>query len=122
MRILVVDDEAPVRQFVCAVLAQVGHDVEGVANGDEALEALAASEFDAVICDLRMPGLDGPELEARLRGQSAAVADRIIFATGDTARGDVLRFLDGLGRPYLLKPFTAQELTCAVEQLASRIH
>ncbi|MBI4539538.1 MAG: response regulator [Gemmatimonadetes bacterium] len=120
MRVLVVDDEAPVREFMRAVLERLGHDVADVGSGSEALDVLARGEFDAVICDLRMPGLDGSELETRLREQGAEVADRIIFATGDTARGDVLRFLDGLGRPYLLKPFTAQELERALEQLGAK--
>lgn len=121
LRILVVDDEAPVREFLRAVLESLGHQVSEASGGGEALQLLDGQEFDALVCDLRMPGLDGPEVEARLRERQAAVADRIIFATGDTARGDVLRFLDGLGRPYLLKPFTAQELARAVDQLAATI-
>ncbi|MBI4521323.1 MAG: response regulator [Gemmatimonadetes bacterium] len=121
LRILVVDDEAAVREFLRAVLERMGHHVDEAGNGEEALRTLRDAEFDAVICDLRMPSLDGPELENRLREQGSSAADRIIFATGDTARGDVLRFLDGLGRPYLLKPFTAQELARALEQLAAKM-
>jgi DNA-binding response OmpR family regulator len=61
-----------------------------------------------------MPGLGGRELLARLQAKRPEVAARVIFATGDTVRGDTLAFLDSLDRPYLHKPFTLAELRNAL--------
>lgn len=120
LRILVVDDEAHIREFLGALLGRRGHACRGVGSAEDALAALDGGEFDVVICDLNMPGMSGRELEERLRERSDPAADRIVFTTGDTARGEVLGFLDGIGRPYLLKPFTSEEVEEAVERLAAR--
>lgn len=120
LRILVVDDEAHIREFVGTLLGRRGHACRGVGSAEDALAALDEAEFDVVICDLNMPGMSGRELEERLRERSDPAADRIVFTTGDTARGEVLGFLDGIGRPYLLKPFTSEEVEEAVERLAAR--
>ena len=57
---------------------------------------------------------------ADLTRQHPAVAERIIFATGDTVRGDTLSFLEGLGRPYLHKPFTLAELRQVLSGVGQR--
>jgi CheY-like chemotaxis protein len=66
--------------------------------------------FDLIICDLRMPRLGGREMFQTLSRMHPTVADRIIFATGDTVRGDTLQFLEELGRPFLQKPFKLDAL------------
>jgi CheY-like chemotaxis protein len=63
-----------------------------------------------IVCDLRMPRLGGREMYERLAVEHPAIAQRVIFATGDTVRGDTLTFLQSLGRPFLHKPFTLTEL------------
>ncbi|HXV90218.1 MAG TPA: hypothetical protein VD707_02555, partial [Gemmatimonadales bacterium] len=60
--------------------------------------------------DLRMPQLGGRELYDTLAREHPDLAARVIFATGDTVRGDTLQFLEGLGRPFLHKPFALAEL------------
>jgi len=57
-----------------------------------------------------MPRLGGREMFQNLVRMHPGVAQRMIFATGDTVRGDTLQFLESLGRPYLHKPFTLTEL------------
>jgi DNA-binding response OmpR family regulator len=57
-----------------------------------------------------MPRLGGREMFLSLAAQHPDVAAKIVFATGDTVRGDTLEFLESLGRPYLHKPFTLAEL------------
>src|SRR5205809_2081475 len=76
--------------------------------------------FDVIICDLRMPHLSGREMYTKLARQDPRVAERIIFATGDTVRGDTLQFLEALGRPYLHKPFTLAELRAALGHAAKQ--
>ncbi|PYO37537.1 MAG: hypothetical protein DMD37_11470 [Gemmatimonadetes bacterium] len=110
LRLLVVDDELPILHYMRATLESWGHTVEIASDGSEALERALAQPFDAIICDLRMPRLGGREMYQQLAQRHPAVAERIIFATGDTVRGDTLRFLESLGRPFLHKPFTLAEL------------
>jgi len=110
LRVLVVDDEPPILHYMSATLESWGHTVEVASDGQYALERALAGAFDVIICDLRMPHLGGREMYHKLARQDPRTAERVIFATGDTVRGDTLRFLESLGRPYLHKPFTLAEL------------
>jgi two-component system NtrC family sensor kinase len=112
--ILVVDDEPHILHYMRATLESWGHTVEVASDGTYALERALAGTFDVIICDLRMPHLSGREMYSKLARQDPRVAERIIFATGDTVRGDTLQFLEQLGRPYLRKPFTLAELRAAL--------
>src|SRR5207247_6319016 len=103
LRVLVVDDE-PHILYMRSTLESWGHTVEVASDGAYALERAIADPFDVIICDLRMPHLGGREMYHRLAQQHPQAAQRIIFATGDTVRGDTLHFLESLGRPYLHKP------------------
>jgi two-component system, NtrC family, sensor kinase len=110
LRVLVVDDEPHILYYMRSTLESWGHTVEVATDGAYALERILADPFDAIICDLRMPHLGGREMYHRLAQQNPQAAQRIIFATGDTVRGDTLHFLETLGRPYLHKPFSLAEL------------
>jgi two-component system NtrC family sensor kinase len=116
LRILVVDDEPHIQHYMRATLEAWGHDVTVAANGRVALEHAGAMPFDVIISDLRMPELGGREMLAQLRARQPGVADRVVFSTGDTVRGDTLAFLESLGRPYLRKPFTLAELRAALAE------
>ena len=87
-----------------------------------ALALLLAAPSDAtyglVLCDLRMPGVSGIELHARLLEQRPGVIDRIIFATGDTASPETAAFLARVERPVLEKPFELSQLAAVVEATA----
>jgi two-component system NtrC family sensor kinase len=110
LRILIVDDEPHILHYMRATLESWGHHVDVASDGSQALKRALTQPFDVIICDLRMPRLGGREMFQNLVRLHPQVADRIIFATGDTVRGDTLQFLEGLGRPYLHKPFTLAEL------------
>ena len=110
LRVLVVDDEPHVLHFMRATLEAWGHQVEVAADGAAALERAAGGGFDLVVSDLRMPKLGGREFHDALRARAPAVAERLVFSTGDTVRDDTLAFLEGLGRPWLHKPFRLMEL------------
>ena len=120
LHILVVDDEPHILHYMRATLESWGHSVEVASDGAYALERALAGPFDVIICDLRMPHLSGRDMYMKLVRQDPRVAERIIFATGDTVRGDTLQFLDGLGRPYLHKPFTLAELRAALGHAAKQ--
>ena len=120
LHILVVDDEPHILHYMRATLESWGHSVEVASDGTYALERALAGPFDVIICDLRMPHLSGRDMYMKLARQDPRVAERIIFATGDTVRGDTLQFLDGLGRPYLHKPFTLAELRAALGHAAKQ--
>jgi two-component system NtrC family sensor kinase len=120
LRILVVDDEPHILHYMRATLESWGHRVEVASDGAYALERALAGAFDVIICDLRMPHLSGRDMYAKLARQDPRAAERVIFATGDTVRGDTLQFLEGLGRPYLHKPFTLAELRAALRHAATQ--
>jgi signal transduction histidine kinase/ActR/RegA family two-component response regulator len=120
LRILVVDDEPHILYYMRSTLESWGHTVEVATDGAYALERILADPFDAIICDLRMPHLGGREMYHRLAQQNPQAAQRIIFATGDTVRGDTLHFLETLGRPYLHKPFTLTELRRVLGHVAAQ--
>jgi len=115
-----VDDEPHILHYMRATLESWGHTVEVASDGAYALERALAEAFDVIICDLRMPHLSGRDMYAKLARQDPRAAERIIFATGDTVRGDTLQFLETLGRPYLHKPFTLAELRNALGHAAQQ--
>jgi signal transduction histidine kinase len=90
LRVLLVDDEAAVRRPLGRFLMRRGALVREAADGAEALELLAAEPSDIIVADLRMPGMDGAALYRALREKDPAVAERMIFLSGDiTQLGDL---------------------------------
>jgi signal transduction histidine kinase/CheY-like chemotaxis protein len=116
-RVLVVEDEPTVAQLIVDVLREEGHRVEAVLDSQEGLTRLSRGRYDLVICDLRMPRLDGPTFyEALVRAGSPA-RNRILFITGDVLASRTIEFLESRGLPYLAKPFLVEELKLAVNRL-----
>ncbi len=109
-RILVVEDEPTVAQLIADVLREDGHRVETVLDSQEALLRVMRTQYDLIICDLRMPRLDGPAFyDALVRARSKS-RHRILFITGDTLGPHTLEFLQTHHLPYLAKPFLVEEL------------
>jgi two-component system NtrC family sensor kinase len=121
LRILVVDDEPHIQHYMRATLEAWGHRVAVASDGKQGLAQALAEPFDVIVSDLRMPELGGREMFDRLRETRPDVADRVVFSTGDTVRGDTLAFLESLGRPYLRKPFTLIELRAAIADAVRRV-
>ena len=110
-RVLVVDDEAPVRDSLIATLGRLGAQVDGADSPGEAYRLLGTGEpYDAVLMDVRMPGQSGIELHRALRAKNPKLAGRVVFMTGDLVNDDVMRAVKATGNPLLEKPFTADEL------------
>lgn len=120
LRVLVVDDEPHILHYMQATLESWGHEVVLARDGSQALKRALMQPFDLIICDLRMPRLGGREMFQTLARMHPTVADRIIFATGDTVRGDTLQFLEELGRPFLQKPFKLDALRRVLADVGAR--
>jgi PAS domain S-box-containing protein len=116
-RALVVDDEPDIADTIRELLEREGFDVIVASEGSAALRALDRHEFDVVLSDLRMPGVSGPEMYARLKEVKPQLLDRVAFVTGDTLGASMDAFLKESGRPVLEKPFTRAGVRCLVQAL-----
>jgi signal transduction histidine kinase/CheY-like chemotaxis protein len=114
-RILVVDDEVLVARAAVRVLS--AYDVVVASSAGEALRHLEGGErFDAVLCDLMMPGMTGMELHARIAAQAPAQAARFIFVTGGAFTETAAAFLRTTRNAWIEKPYDAGALRAAVER------
>lgn len=119
-RILIVEDEDPVRAFVVAVLGDCGYEVTEAADGEEALELLEEdAAYDLVLSDVMMPDLDGPSLIQKAREELGLEA-KIIFmsAYAETTVRDQLDVIDGAD--YIQKPFTLKAVAAQVKKTLHR--
>jgi CheY-like chemotaxis protein len=108
-RVLVVDDEPEVVSLLRDILERAGHEVEHAGHGLEALSRVSKSQYDAIFCDLRMPGLDGRSLRKRLIAEHPGYQRRMIFVTGDLL-GTVRSGADIDGCPVVEKPFHSRAI------------
>ena len=119
MRVLVIEDEQKIAQFLKKGLTEKGYAVETVGDADAALERVSSSPFDIVILDLLLPGSrDGLELcrELRTRGVRAKV---LMLTARDTVENKI-EGLDAGADDYLVKPFSFRELLARLRALARR--
>lgn len=119
-KVLVVEDEPTVAHLIADVLAEDGHYVEAVLDGQEGLLRVSRRRYDLVICDLRMPPLDGPAFYDALVRAGNTARQRILFITGDTLGPHTMEFLQSHQLPYLAKPFLVEELKAAVYSTMER--
>lgn len=112
MRILVVDDEPPIMALCLKVLRRLGHEVEGVTGGNEALSKLAGGPVDLLVVDYKMPGLNGFEVVRRARALQPGL--RVVLITGHGTREVMGEAMDGKINGILVKPFTPDELVHTV--------
>jgi two-component system, cell cycle response regulator CpdR len=116
-RILVIDDDAAVRELMAAVVMRVGHSVDVAANGAEALAFLERATCDLIVCDLKMPVLDGAGLYEQIRNRWPALRGRLLFVSGSAAMPEYADFLR-TAQPYILpKPFAIAHLAEAVQRM-----
>jgi two-component system NtrC family sensor kinase len=114
--ILVVEDEARLASAVIDALRDAGYIVQHAADGEEALEKVQAEPFDLVICDLKMPRVDGMAFYRMLSAAVPTLSKRVIFVTGDVAGTDAESFLEESGCRWLAKPFRLGDLLRAVRE------
>jgi CheY-like chemotaxis protein len=115
--ILVIDDEPSIVRALTGLLRRDGYLVGTASNGRHALAQLQERPYDVILCDLRMPELDGPAFYAILTRQYPALRQRVIFLTGDTGGEDSSTFLTQCGRPWLRKPSQITTIRRAIQQV-----
>ncbi|HVH26975.1 MAG TPA: ATP-binding protein [Vicinamibacterales bacterium] len=108
--VLIVEDEAALAAAVTDALRDAGYAVQRASDGEEALALLTEHAFDAVICDLKMPRLDGKAFYKALAARAPGLARRVVFVTGDVAGTDAEAFLEQSGCRWMAKPFRLGEL------------
>ena len=116
-RILVVDDELPIRALTNEILGAAGYVIDTAASGEEALRQLEALDYDAVLADMRLPGLAGDALYRVVAGRWPRMRTRVLFITGDPEADREAERLDAQGARHLEKPFDTQTLLRAVREL-----
>jgi two-component system response regulator MprA len=118
MRVLVVDDDAAVRDSLARTLRFEGHDVDTARDGQEALDKVRDGEPDAMILDVSMPRMDGLEACRRLRADGVLLP--VLMVTARDSVGDRVAGLDAGADDYLVKPFALQELQARLRALLRR--
>jgi two-component system, OmpR family, response regulator MprA len=118
VNVLVVDDEPAVRGSLRRALGLEGYEISTADDGQDALEALAEYDFEAVILDIAMPGIDGIEVCRRVRRSGDRTP--ILMLTARDAVDDRVAGLDAGADDYLSKPFALRELVARLRALMRR--
>jgi len=116
-RILVVEDEPTVARLIADVLEDEGFDVDVLLDGREALDRAARESYNLVICDMKMPGLDGQNFYKSLERAGNPLHERFLFVTGDIVAAQTQEFLRRNDLPHVAKPFRVEELTEKVHRV-----
>ena len=114
--ILLIDDDPSLQKVLRRVLQRNGHDVIVAGNGQEGLAALEERSYDVILCDMRMPGLDGPGFYREIEHSYPSLLSQIIFLTGDVLSPEAEAFFAKVDCPRLVKPVKAQEVRQAIQQ------
>ncbi len=117
-RILVAEDEAPVREFVVRALAHAGHEVSAVADGQLALQALARERYDLLVTDIVMPQMDGIALALKVTKEWPDMG--VLLMTGYAAERQRAHNLEALIHRVIAKPFSLADFLAAVDEALAR--
>ena len=104
-RLLVVDDEPAVADFIARTLGEMGHTVDIAVDGNEVVGRTDLDEYSLILLDVKMPGVGGIELYDHLRQLPGDLTSKVVFVTGDAADADTRAFLEQTGNLVLEKPF-----------------
>jgi CheY-like chemotaxis protein len=110
-RVLVVDDDMLLRDLVAHLVRRNRFcQVQTVSNGQEALERIRTDVYDLILCDLRMPTMDGPAFYREVRAAHPDLVERIVFMTAHLKVDEYAQFIQDVGAPLLNKPFPREDL------------
>ena len=101
---MVVDDEPAICSVLARTLSEEGYKADTATSGKVALTKLSQNGYDLCILDLKMPGMGGAEFFNIVKEKYPALAERMVFITGDIMSPETYEFLVSTGRPYLNKP------------------
>lgn len=114
-RLLLVEDEQDIRRVAEVSLTRIGKfEVVTAASGEEALVKAASGPFDAILLDVRMPGMDGPATLAQLQQEPETKEIPVIFLTANTQKQDIARFMSLGVKGVIPKPFDPMTLSLQV--------
>jgi two-component system NtrC family sensor kinase len=116
-KILVLDDEKSIAEMLGEMLDLLGYTPTLCHAAPQALELLERQEFDLIISDYRMPGLNGRQFYELAAGRKPALAQRIVFLTGDVVNEETRTYLRSLGNPHIAKPFNLGNVRTVVEHM-----
>ena len=119
-RVLVVDDDADIRELVTFKLQQAGYTVEAASDGQLGLDAALANTPDLILLDLMMPKLSGIEVCRLLRDNDATADTPVILFTAKAQEADVQRGFSAGADDYIVKPFSPRELITRVQAVLAR--
>ncbi len=118
MRLLLADDEVELSNALVAILKHSSYTVDAVYNGTDALDYALTEEYDGIILDIMMPGMDGMEVLKKLREKG--ISTPVLFLTAKTEVDDRIKGLDLGADDYLPKPFDMGELLARVRAMLRR--
>lgn len=118
MRLLIVEDEEDMREALCYGLRRRGYAVDAAGDGTDAVEQCGINEYDLVVLDLNLPGLDGMEVLKHIRSMENPAKVLILSARSELA--DKISGLDSGASDYLTKPFHFEELEARIRMLLRR--
>ncbi len=118
MRTLIVDDERSIREGLAKTLRRMGHEADVCSDGASALDCFRQGDYDLVFLDLKMPGLDGMEVLARMRELDPEVI--VVIITGYPSIDNVLKAFRLGAYDYLPKPFSPQEVRITTARAEER--
>lgn len=120
--ILIVDDEAAIRDMVRMALENDGFKVSDASNAHKAAKLLENSDIDLILLDWMMPGVAGIDFAARLRRENTVPNVGIIMLTARDAEDDLVRGLEVGADDYVRKPFSTRELISRIRAVLRRMH
>jgi len=120
-KIVVIDDEPAICQFLSLALTQEGYKVETIDNASAALERLKCERYNLILLDIRMEGMDGIELYRHLKEIAPSLQRRVVFITGDTMTPSTQNFLDKTKVRCISKPFDIEQLKKEINQILIEI-
>ncbi len=119
-RILVIEDDASVRENICEMLQMEGYDAIGACNGQEGIYKATTEKYDLIVCDIMMPVVDGMAVLTHIRNHPLTLSIPFIFLTAKTEHEDQRIGMDLGADDYLTKPFTRLELLNSVKTRLER--
>ena len=117
-KLLIVDDDLAQRKLEREILSSKGHIITDASNSHEALELLKNNDFDAVLLDKQMPGMDGDKLCRKIRNELNIKLLPIIMVTGTNDRDEMVKSLDSGANDFIHKPYHPAELVARVNAAA----
>lgn len=118
--ILVVEDEADIRELICLHLSREGHSVESCGNGNEALKKISEKTYDLLILDWMLPEKSGLEITKEVRKNHSYDSLGILMVTAKSTNADLILGLESGADDYLMKPFELSVLTARARALLRR--